>query len=102
MRASGRVNGSTKKNPKMSVTNPGVSSSVPPTRINAASASSLPGIRPVSVDVRSAFQAHAALALDQPGAERALDQQHADRRPAADHLADLDDHVDLDDRDDQQ
>ncbi len=43
----GRVSGRMKKKPTMSVTNPGVSSSVPPMRTSAASASCRLGIRPL-------------------------------------------------------
>jgi len=56
-RASGRVGGSTKKKPTMSVTNPGVSSRVPPTRTSAASASSRLGSWPEVAAVCSARQA---------------------------------------------
>src|SRR5665647_2868407 len=55
-RVIGLVNGRMKKNPTMSVRNPGVSNSVPPIKTSVASASSRPGIWPVFKAVRKACQ----------------------------------------------
>ena len=82
----------------MSSTKPGVSISRPPTRISTPSASSLGGIRRSWRAIAQRLPGPAALALDQPGAEDAVGDQQQDRPPGADHLADLDDHVDLDQR----
>ena len=55
-RAIGRVNGSTRKNPTMSVRKPSVTSNVPPTSTSPASESSRSGSRPVPAASRSACQ----------------------------------------------
>ncbi len=101
-RASGRVNGSTKKNPKTSVTKPGVSSRVPPTSTSAASASSRLGSWPDVTAPRSALQARAPSrrTIQAPRALSSSSSAHGRQR--ADLLADLHDHVDLDDRHDQE
>ena len=76
----------------------GVSIKAPPTRISIPSASSRCGIRPSLEGGAQRPPGAAALALDQPGAEDAVGDQQQDRPPRADDLADLDDHVDLDQR----
>ena len=84
------------------MTKPGVSIRVPPIRISAPSASSRAGIRPVCSAVAQRLPGAAALAPDQPGAEDAVDDEQQDRPPGPDHLADLDEHVDLDQRHDDE
>ena len=103
-RATGRVNGRMQNSPTTSVTKPGVSSSVPPTRISAPSASSRAGIRRLVERLLQRRPGPAALVLHQPAAQEPVGDQQQDRPPGADDLADLDEHVDLDDRqhDEQQ
>ena len=86
----------------MSVTNPGLSISVPPTRISAPSASS----RPASGPTRARCAAPARPARPRARSAR---RRRCCRRSAAGSsttapidLADLDDHVDLDDRHDHE
>ena len=61
--------------PNASVTKPGASISVPPIRISAPSASSVAGIRPLLERVAQRPPGAAALVLDQPGAEDAVEHQ---------------------------
>ena len=92
--------------PNASVTKPGASISVPPTRISAPSAISVAGIRPLPSASRSARQARAPSCLISQVPRMLSSDQQRDRPPGADHLPDLDEHVDLDqrhhDEDDEQ
>ncbi len=88
--------------PNASVTKPGLSISVPPMRISAPSASSVAGIRPLSSAVRSARQARPPSRLISQLPRMLSATSSAIVHHGADHLADLDQHVDLDDRDDHE
>ena len=87
----------------MSVTKPGLSISVPPTRISAPSASSR-GRHPAArrAPSRSACQARppSCLISQAPKMLSAISSRIVHH--GADHLADLDDHVDLDQRHDHE
>ena len=85
--------------PSASVTKPGLSISVPPIRISAPSASSSPGIRPLSSALRSAREARAPPSRLMSQRPMTLSRTSSTIvHHGADDLADLDQHVDLDDR----
>ena len=103
-RASGRVNGRTKKKPTTSVTKPGrQQQGAADQHQRRRRPSSRPGSWPVASARCSAAQRPAALVLD-AARRRAGSRRSAARRSAARpiSLPDLDDHVDLDDRDEQR
>ena len=86
----------------MSVTKPGVSSRVPPTAIIRPSATSRPGKRRSVDRLVEAAPGAAALVAQQQRAEHRVGEQQRQGRQHADQPADLDDHAELDDRDDDE
>ena len=86
----------------MSVTKPGVSSRVPPTAIISAVCDLAAGEAPLGERLVEAAPGAAALVAQQQRAEHRVGQQQRQGRHDPDRLADLDDHVQLDDRDDDE
>ena len=86
----------------MSVMKPGAISSVPPTAIIRPSATSLPGKRRSAKRLVEAPPGAATLVAKQQGAEQRVGEQQRQGRQHPDRLADLDDHVELRDRDDDE
>ena len=88
--------------PRMSVMKPGVSSSAPPKITSAPSITSRAGGRPRRSASLKRRHVRAALRAQQQRAEHRVGDQQRDRPPDADQLADLDEHRQLGDRDDDE
>ena len=86
----------------MSVMKPGVSSSAPPKMTSAPSMTSRAGDAARGERAVEAQPRRAALRAHEQRAEDRVEDQQRDRRQDPDRLADLDDHVQLDDRDDDE
>ena len=102
-RNSGLVTGRIISTPKASVTKPGRQHQRAADQDQRA-VGELLGRHPAAVErLAQRPPGPRALVPDQPGAEDAVEDQQQDRPPRPDRLADLDDHVDLDQRyDDEQ
>ena len=97
-RSSARVGGSSRQSPTMSVMKPGVSSSAPPRMIIAPSKTSRPGHPALGEGAVEALPRRPALRAGERGADEAVHDQQRQGGQDADRAADLDDHVELRDR----
>ena len=88
--------------PITSVMKPGVSRNAPPRITIAPSKTSRVGYPALGQRLVEAPPRGPALGAQQRGAEEAVEDQQRDRRQHADRLADLDDHVELGDRQDDE
>ena len=87
----------------MSERKPGVSSSAPPNSTNAPSITSRAGARPAcSASLKRRQTAPPLRAREHRAEDRVRDGEQRDRPPHADRLADLDQHRQLGDRDDDE
>ena len=94
--------GSAAAKPITSVMNPGASSNAPPRMIIAPSKVSWAGTRPVGERQVEALPGRPSLRAGQRRAGEAVEDQQHQRRHDPDRIADLDDHVDLRDRQDEE